>query len=239
MSQTRKTVELKRREIIPSQTVSIPAGKGGYRYFPFNITIEEKKEQVVFFTLSVLQPEGRQDLDINFFVVNADNFQKWVTDAPNVAFIIAPRLIFGELNFRPPSTGLYYAVLNNQYSILTLKTVTISSYETWVEERIEQAVEQLFEVKVPGSKAKQGFLKSIYNKLRYSNTVGLVALLLVVQIACFIIAGIIMLLFHFAFDLEYRDIIGYVAASVGPSTLVVLFALYYFRTGKPLTTPAQ
>lgn len=235
MSQTRKTVELRKKEVIPSSRVSIPAGKGGYKYFPFNITIEEKREHVVFFNLSVLQPVGRQDLDINFCVLDDANFQKWLTNAPNTAFIIAPRFIFGELRFRPPSSGLYYAVLNNQYSVLTPKDVIIASYETWVEERIEQVVDQAIQVKVD-SRAKRGFLKSLYGKLRYSNTLGLVALLLVVQIACFLIASMIMLLFHVTFNLEYRDIIGYVAASVGPSTLVILFALYYFRTGKPLTT---
>ncbi|MGD0495569.1 MAG: hypothetical protein ABSB28_05960 [Candidatus Bathyarchaeia archaeon] len=231
-------MELKRREVIPSSTVLVPASKGGYRFFRFNIATEGKKEQVVFFTLSVLQPAGRQDFDINFFVADDANFQKWVTNAPNVAFIIAPRLIFGEVSFRPPSSGFYYAVLNNQYSVLTPKSVIFASYETWIEERIEQTVEQAFQVNV-GSRAKRGFLRKIYDKLRYSNALGLVALLLVVQIAAFLTAGVIMLLFRVAFNLEYRDSIGYVAASVGPSTLVILFALYYFRTGKPLTTAPQ
>lgn len=234
MSQERKIVEPKRREIIPNRMVSIHAGKGGYQYFVLDIKTEEKQKHVVFFDISVRQPAGRQDLDINFFVLDEDNFEKWVRNAPNHAFIIAPRLTFGELNFSPPVSGRYYAILNNQYSVLTPKTVDFASYETWLEEKVEQKADQAFEVTV-GSETQPRLLKTIYHKLRYSQTIGLVALLLIVQIACFLIAGLIMHLFHLTFGLEYKDIMGYIAASVGPSTLIILFALYYFRTGKPLS----
>lgn len=237
MSQTRKSIELKRREIIPQKTLSIHAGKGGYEFFEFLVKTEGKEEHSIFFNIAVVQPAGRRDLDIHFFVADHDNFVKWVANSPNTAFIIAPRFIFGQLEFRPPTSGRYYAVLDNQYSVVTPKTVDFGSYETWLEEKMIKTAEQPPKKKVVTG-IEHSLLRRIYNKLRYSNTLGLIALLLVVQIACFLIAGLVMVLFNLTFGLEYKDTMGYMATSVGGSTIVILFAIYRFRTGKALTASA-
>lgn len=224
---------MNRKVVISQKTVSIPAGNGGYKFFSFQVKTSGKEEHVIFFDVSVIQPAGRQDLDINFFVFDEANFQKWLSNVPNTAFLLIPRHSFGELIFKPPSSGRYYAVLNNQYSFFTSKTVRFTVYETWLDEKMEQEAEQDSKL---SHETETSRLKNLFNKLRHSKTIGLIGLLLVVQITCFLIAGLIILLFNFTFGLEYKDIIGYIAASVGPCALVMFFALYHLHTGKTLTT---
>lgn len=238
MNQTRKIVERKRREIIASQQVSIGPGSGGYYYFSFLIQKEGKKEHRVFFNIQVLQPAARKDLDIHFIVFRGENLRNWAIGAPSSAFL-SQRYILGTLNFTPPSSDQYYAVLDNQYSILTPKQVVFSAYETWLEERLEKMKDEAIEAKRVSPESKLGFPWGIYNRLRSSQTLGLFILLLVVQVACFVVAGLIILLFNYAFGLEPKDVMGYLTTSVAPCTLVILFAVYYFITHKPLPQKAR
>ena len=225
--------ELKRRDIVPSQQVSIHAGGGGYYYFLLPIEKEGKKEHTVSFDIQVLQPAARNDLDIKFFVFDSANFANWAAGIPYSAFL-SQKHILGTLNFTPPSSGQYYAVLTNQYSLFTPKQIVFAAYETWLEAKVEPKREEAIKAKRVSRESKFGFLGEIYYRLRYSRTFGLFMLLLTVQLACFVVAGIIILLFNYAFGLEAKDVMGYLTTSVAPSALVILFAVYYFVTHKPL-----
>ena len=230
--------ELKRRDIVPSQQVSLHAGGGGYYYFLLPIEKEGKKEHTVFFDIQVLQPAARNDLDIKFFVFDSANFANWVAGIPYSAFL-SQRHILGTLNFTPPSSGQYYAVLTNQYSLFTPKQIVFAAYETWLEAKVEPKREEAIKAKRVSPESKLGFLSEIYNRLRYSRIFGLLMLLLIVQVACLLVAGLIIFLFNYWFGLEPKDVMGYLAASVAPSALVILFAIYYFRTGGPLPQRAR
>ena len=226
------TKQLQREWILEERTVSVRAGKGGYEYFSFHLDV--KSEHHVFFDISVLQPPGRSNLDIRFFVVDNDNFQKWLKGAPHTAFVIAPRFLHGELSFSPPTSGLYYAILDNQYSALTSKQIEFSIHETWLEE----APRKIEEPPKIEPKPEVGLLRRIYNRLRYSRSLGFIGLLIVVQIFCFLLAILVAFLFHFTLGLEYKDVMSYIATAVGASAVVMLIYLYYVHTGRILTLPS-
>lgn len=235
---TVKVTEFKRREILPLTIVSVPFGQNGFYRQPFEIK-EIKPQHTIEFAINVLQHSGRTDLDIGFSVMSDDDYHKWLRKQPSLAFLIAHRFKFGTMTFMPSDTGLFHAVLDNRYSVLTRKKVEFSIYETWLEEKrvgIPVPQKRKEEVKKP----KVGTWQRILNRLRYSRTFQVISLLVFVQLFCFILAIGIAFLFHSTLGVEYKDIMGYLATAIGGSAVAVSVYLYFAMTGKipPPLSPA-
>ena len=232
-----KAMELKRRDLLPLTRVSVSAGSEGFVVFPFEIK-EIKPQHTIGFTIKVFQ-NGRTDLDIGFSVMDDVNYHRWLAKQPSSAFLIAHRFKYGTMMFMPSDIGLYHAVLDNRYSVFTGKRVDFSIYEMWVEEKkvsIPAPKKPKEEIKKP----KVRLWRRVLNRLRYSRTVQVISLLVIVQLFCFVLAVGIAFLFHSTLGVEYKDVMGYIATAIGGSALAVSVYLYFAMTGKrpPLLSPA-
>jgi len=224
-----KVREPKKRDLLSPARVSVPAGAEGYVEFPF--TVEEiKPQQSICFAINIVQ-NGRTDLDIGLSVMNDDNYHKWLARQPSSAFVIAHRFKYGTMIFTPPTVGLYHAVLDNRYSVFTGKEVEFSICELWLEEK---------EIKLPVpekpkrevQKPKLKLWQRVLNRLRYSRTVQVIGLLVVVQLFSFLLAVAIAHLFYFTLGIEYKDSMGYIATAIGGSAVAVSVYLYFAMTGR-------
>jgi hypothetical protein len=229
-----KVAELKRREILLLAQVSIPFGENGYVEHPFQV-LATKPQHNIFFTIRVLQPAGRTDLDIGFSVMDDDNYKRWKSKQPSSAFIIASRFSFGTLTFTPSNIGLYHAVLDNRYSVLTGKEVAFSIYETWIEEKEVEIPVPKPEEKVEKPKPKVGLLQRLINRFRPSQVLRVIGLLVAVQLICVFLAIGIAFLLHFTLGVSYGDTVGYIATAVGGSAVIILVYLYFLLTGRSLS----
>ena len=82
-------------------------------------------------------------MDIRFYIFDKANYERWLKMleaeeegedyAKPSALVNVPKIIRGELVFRPPSDGTYYIVLDNRYSRWMSKTVAIKMTEIWYE----------------------------------------------------------------------------------------------------------
>ena len=232
-----KVKEHRERILQSLSRLSVPAGQLGYFDSPFAI-LEIKPQNIIRFTINVLQ-NGRTDLDIGFSVLDDDNYHKWLARQPSSAFLIAHRFKYGTMIFTPSAVGIYHAILDNRYSVLTGKQVDFSISESWLEEK---------EVKLPTlekptkeiEKPKLSLWQRILSRLRYSRTLQVISLLLFVQLFCFLLVLIIAYLFLSILGIEPKDSIGYMATAIGGSSVAVLIYLYFALTGKlpPSLSPA-
>jgi len=222
-----------RREIQLLTQVSVPFGQNGIAKFPFEIK-EIKPEQAINFTIRVSQPSGRTDLDIGFSVMDDINYRKWSLQQPSSAFIIAHRFSFGTLTFKPSNTGLYHAVLDNRYSVLTGKEVWLSIHETWLEEKEVEVPLPKPEQKVEPPKPRISLLQRFLNRLRSSRTLAVLGVLLAVQVFSVFLAIGIAFLLHSVLAVDYGETMGYIATAIGGSTVLVLVYLYFLLTGRSL-----
>lgn len=243
-----KVKEPRSQIVKPRTIISIPPGRGGYKVLSLEVDDKGKFEHSIIFNISVSQPPGRTDLDIRFILMDDKNYHDWLRGAPHEGLTIVPRLIYGSLFFKPPSSGLYHAVLDNQYSSFTGKETTVEVIETWLEEReieapvvekiVERVVEKPVEVK---PKEKIGWLRRLFNRLRYSRSLGLIGIFTAVEFICFLVAVAVAVLFQMTLSLDYRDIIPYIATGVGGSAVLLNIAFIYLYTGRtwppPLTIP--
>jgi hypothetical protein len=158
-----KTKALKKVDIVPFTKFSVPAGANGF--LPFRFEVKEIKPHHRFdFSIRVLQPSGRNDLDIGFSVMDDDNYHSWLSRQPHMAFIIVPKFTFGTLTFMPSNIGLYHAVLDNRYSVFTVKEVEVNICEVWIEEKEVKMSKPQEKVEAP----KQSLLQRFLNKIRFS-----------------------------------------------------------------------
>lgn len=234
---TVRVEEFKRREILPPTRVSLTAGQNGLYIKPFEIK-EIKPQHTIGFTINVLQT-GRTDLDVGFSLMDDNNFHRWLAEQPSSAFLIAHRFKYGTMCFMPSDIGLYHAVLDNRYSVFTGKEVAFSIYEMWLEER-KVSIPAPKKPKEEIKRAKVSLWQRILNKLRYSRTVQVTSLLVVVQLFCFLLAVGIAFMFHSTLGVEYEDTMGYLATAIGGSAVAVSVYLYFAITGKtpPPLSPA-
>jgi len=224
-----KIREPRKRDILTLTRVSVPAGPEGYVEFPFEVG-EIKPQHIICFAINVLQ-NGRTDLDTGFSLMNDDNYHKWLARQPSSAFLIAHRFKYGTMIFTPSTVGLYHAVLDNRYSVFTGKEVEFNIYELWLEEKevkLPVTEKPIKEIKKPRLRLWQ----RIINRLRYSRTVQVISLLVIVQLFCFLLAIVIAYLFYSTLGIEYEDTMGYIATAIGGSAVAVSVYLYFAMTGR-------
>jgi hypothetical protein len=158
-----------------------------------------------------------------------ENYERWRMGQPSSAFTIVPRFNLGTVTFSPQMTGMYHAVLDNRYSVLTTKEVMLNIYETWTEER---------KVKIPVQKEEKkteprvGRLRRCWNRIRSSKTLGFLSLFVVVQLVCLILVIEAAYLLHYTLGVEYGDTLGYITTAIGGSAVVLLIYLYFTLTGR-------
>lgn len=131
-----------------TEEVTIPAGVNGYYTFSIAIEVNEKIAPRVLCGIDVHQPPNRTDLNIGFYVIDDQNYNKWLAKQPHTAIIIIPRITHAGIVFIPPETGTYHIVFDNRYSNFTKKTVSFEIIEFWTEEKrtekpiVEKSVKQ-------------------------------------------------------------------------------------------------
>jgi hypothetical protein len=233
-----KLRELKSRDILSLPKISLTYGASGLAAYPFQVR-EIKLQHNVYCTISVFQPSGRTDLDIGFLVMDADNYQKWASNQPSTAFIIAPRFTFGTLMFEPKNTGSYYAVFNNRYSVLTGKDVSLRIFETWIEEK--EVGGGILPAQEAQTRPRLSLLRRFLNRLRSSRILGVFGLLVALELVSVFVAIAVAVLLHSTLGVNYSETMGYVTTAIGGSTVIVLIYLYFLLTGKSLAqlTPSS
>jgi hypothetical protein len=228
--------EPRRRDIVPLTQISVGIGQTGF--VKYDIEVKEiKQEHSICFFLKVLQPSGRTDLDIGFSLMDNENYERWRIGQPSSAFTIVPRFNFGTVIFSPQVTGIYHAVLDNRYSILTVKEVMLNIYETWIEERKVKVPVQKEEKKI---EPKVGRLRRCWNRICSSKPLGFLSLFVVVQLICLILVIGAAYLLHYTLGVEYGDILGYITTAIGGSAVILLIYLYFILTGRSIVPlPSQ
>lgn len=85
----------------------------------------------VFGTVTVTQAPSNQSSDINFFVLDADNYQKWAAGASaNPLFPPVPDQGHFNYTFSTGNLGVYYFVFDNRASLFKkFVTLTVSYNE--------------------------------------------------------------------------------------------------------------
>jgi hypothetical protein len=223
--------EPQKKELLTPRRVSIPAGEQGYITFPFRVE-QVKPQHNVRFTISVIQ-SGRNDLDIGFSVVDDENYHKWLARQPSSAFLIAHRFKYGTMIFVPSTAGQFYAILDNRYSVFTAKEVQFEISEWWLEEKeVKLAIPEESAEKT--EKPKITLWQRLLNRVRYSRTLHVIGLLVIVQLFCFLLAVAIAHLFNYSLGIKFEDTMGYIATAIGGSAVAVSVYLYFAMTGKPL-----
>ncbi|MCX6842315.1 MAG: hypothetical protein NTX53_08565 [candidate division WOR-3 bacterium] len=79
----------------------------------------------VWGNFSVSQDAPRPDLDINFYVFDSTNFYKWVNNQNSNGVVVISRSTGTSYSATIPKTCRYYVVLDNTYSVVTPKIVTV------------------------------------------------------------------------------------------------------------------
>jgi len=74
---------------------------------------------------SVSQDAPRFDLDINFYVFDSTNYYKWVNNQNSTGIVVISRSTGASYSATIPKTCRYYIVLDNTYSVVTPKIVTV------------------------------------------------------------------------------------------------------------------
>lgn len=226
----REAREFKKRDIVPLTQVSLIAGQSGFSKYDIEVK-EMKQDHSIYFFLKVLQDTGRTDLDIGFFLMDTNNYEKWFKGQPNSAFIAIPRLKSGTSIFSPQVTGIYHAVVENRYSILTKKEVMVHIYETWTEERKVEIPVQKEEKK---TESKVGRLRRFWNRIRSSKTLRFLGLYVIIQLISALVVVLIAYFLQYALGVEYKDLLGYITTAIGVGTLPVFAYVYYLVTGNPM-----
>lgn len=123
--------------------LAVPSGKRGYRTHQIQVEHAGMLGHRVLINLNVWQGATKNQ-DIRFYIFDKFNYDIWLKMleaedkgerdyAKPSALVNVPKIIRGELIFRPPSNGTYYAVLDNTYSRFMSKTVAMKMIETWYE----------------------------------------------------------------------------------------------------------
>ncbi len=226
-----------------SETVTIPSGVNGYYTFSERVEISEKKAPRIVCGVTVHQPNNRTDLNIRFYVFDEPNYHKWLIKQPNTAITIIPRLTSAGIIFIPPESGTYHIVLDNQYSSMTPKTVTVEIIEFWTEEKriekpiVEEVVEKVekeigeetIETKPTETEGPmQQLIMRIKKWLQNKTFIAVVLFFFSMGVSALAFIGSVFLI-HISLDIAYKDAINH----IGNSSIIfftgglILFGLSY------------
>jgi hypothetical protein len=100
-------------------TVLVPASD--YRYWDGTC----KAGYRIWGDFSVLQGAPEFLLDINFYILDSINFKKWENGQQSEGIVVITYSAGSSYSATIPHTGRYYVVLDNKYSIVTPKYVTV------------------------------------------------------------------------------------------------------------------
>lgn len=223
-----KKIKKLQQNVLYSESLRLSPGATGYREFPFEVNRKGKVDDHFVFSIDVSQPSGRGRLDVGFFVMDGPNFHRWLNNQATAAEVVVPRVVSSKLIFTPLSDGLYYALIENRFSIATSKDVSFEAVEKWwTEEEIElvkKPVERR-EIKRPSLIER---LKSIFR----SRSIALILLFIFIMFLCSIITIVMISLASAFLGIEFKDPGIYFASVVGGG--VILFVMIYVHiTGKP------
>lgn len=238
------------REILKGEKVRIPSGTNGYHTLSLKLDKRGGKLQAVICSVSVNQPPKRTDLDIRFYAMDDENYHRWLTNSPHTALVIAPRVISTSIIFSVQESGTYHIILDNTYSSLTAKEVSIDIYEVWTKEREilehvteveEEAVQEDTEPRIIEKKRLRDKIFSWFRKLKQQKILLAIFLFIVCQlISSSAFIGVVAVI-GILLDIDHNEVMNHIGDSFIIFALggLTLFALFYkATTGEPIPSVA-
>jgi hypothetical protein len=107
------------REQIASTPVTVSAH--GYYYYTFEVPPDTKNATID----GRFSAAGGSRNDVEASILPKDEFENWKNGQPSQAFYQSGRVNRGRIHIRVPGDGVYYLVLDNQFSPSAAKDVEI------------------------------------------------------------------------------------------------------------------
>ena len=212
-----------------SSTDLIAAGQTGYRSYRLPVDVTQVSHSFII-SVGVQQLPNRVD-DIQLYLFDAQGYNAWASGQRAPSAILIPRIVNGDIRFRPTAAGDYYIILDNRHSTFTTKTVSISVSEEWI---AEEEVMKLTPT-IPGREVAttKGIRERLIGWFRRFSFITLVGAFVAIE------TGVI--LFGLALVSYAGGALGTKSGDPWPLLTalatggLVLFAIFYFFfTGRPL-----